>query len=50
MDCYNMDCYKKLENGTIENCNNKMYGLFPHFKVGENKISTVGNLKIEVLL
>ena len=48
IDSYNMDCYAELENGDIENCNNKMFGSFPIFKVGENKITT-SNCILEVL-
>ncbi|KHO39116.1 transporter [Clostridium tetani] len=44
LDSELMECYK----GTA-NCNNKMIGEFPILKVGENKISWIGNVsKIEI--
>ena len=41
IDCYNMDCYKELDNNIV-NCNNKMYGSFPAFRIGENNIRVYG--------
>ena len=49
IDSYNMDCYKVLENGVIQNCNNKMFGSFPCFKVGENTIKAL-NCIVEVVV
>ena len=48
IDCYNMDCYKESDCGEIQNCNNKMYGNFVQFNVGENNITT-NNCKVEVV-
>lgn len=44
LDSEIMECYKD-----IQNCNNKMIGEFPIFKIGENNISWTGNVsKIEI--
>ena len=48
IDCYNLDCYKE-EGNKIINCNNKMIGMFPKLKVGENKITTL-NCEVEVVV
>lgn len=39
LDSEIMECYKDSKN-----CSNKMYGEFPILKIGENKISWIGNV------
>ena len=48
VDSYNMDCYKKLDDGFVENNNKKMFGSFPVFNIGENEIKVNGAI-LEVL-